>query len=152
MDLAAVLEVPYDLAAIVDPVGGGREGAGDSDRGDTTGRVDEAMVPGAVGVAPYDLAAIVDSVACGAAGGAGDIDGGEQKPRGRLSPPQERGIVHAAMDFWAFSFHVPVNGSGDCANAETVISNIVNPAYDIVSLSQPALKAITSAPSDTRAL
>jgi len=61
MGPGAVQVLPYNLAAIVDPEGRGRAGAGDIDGGDATDGVEEeAMEPGAIRVPPYDLAAIVD--------------------------------------------------------------------------------------------
>jgi hypothetical protein len=68
---------PYDLAAVVDPVGVGA-GAEDINRGEAAGVVKEAMPdPAAVLVAPYDLAAVVDPKGAGVAG-PGDINRGER--------------------------------------------------------------------------
>jgi len=78
MNPGAVQVLPYNLAAIVDPEGRGRAGAGDIDGGDATGGVEEeAMVPRATRVPPNDLAAIVDPQGRGAR----HIDGGKAAAR-----------------------------------------------------------------------
>src|SRR5262249_20087536 len=71
-----------DLAASVDPVGGGTtEDAGHIDGGEAAAAIEEAMGAAehiGIGESPYDLAASVDPEGAGGTrGGAGDIDGGE---------------------------------------------------------------------------
>jgi hypothetical protein len=68
----AAIVKPYDLAAIVDPEGLGRDGAGDIDCGEAAARIhEEATAPAA---APHDVAAVVDPEGDGGES-SGDIDG-----------------------------------------------------------------------------
>jgi hypothetical protein len=87
MSSAAAVEVfPYDLAAIIDPVGDGIDGVGEIDGGEAAVHIQEEAMSHKVAEKPHDLAAIVDPVGDGTTEGPRDIDrvqiGEQQKPGG----------------------------------------------------------------------